>query len=182
MKRDEARTRTFLLRNAGYRLDMELAIPAAMLWHVVYQRSTHDDLTDDQRNFFKSLLPLLAESVGSPFDRAPPALHIELGKCAGWLAFYAFDIPETGRAMATLLIASVRWLNRLIDSGYMQLNPDSSFATAAGMLIDDVNRAAAADTTGLYDKAFPAADKLASRIQTRLESFGLYKGGCNAAN
>lgn len=176
-RRHFAEAIAFVNANQWLLAAIEAAVPACLLWSVVDSIGKHPKATEEERAFCQQLAADLKVAAAEPFAGLAPAAAYK-GMQAAWrLGVYAYDVPDCGRAYGTLFIASVFWLDALLQAEFWQMHEGSAFHRAATALLDDINTKredpAKADT---FDRMEASARKLAARMQSRLESIGLFVG------
>lgn len=168
---------THLNSHRGLLRQIEASIPACLVLGVVRAIAGDERSSWEDKRFSQQLVDRLWAASAEPFDGLPRDEATKAISAAYSIAVYAYDVPDQGRAYGSLFMAAVIWLSRILDTGYLELTEGSSFALAAQDLLEDLDRARQApENTERFAKLEKAADKLATKMQARLESLGLFVG------
>ncbi|WP_395454719.1 hypothetical protein ACHMW5_13555 [Azospirillum melinis] len=172
-----ARAMAYLQANYGRAPQIEASIPACLIWSVARAISDDKRTEPSEKEFVDAIIGVLRLSAMEPFADMQPEEAVKAFNCAYSLAVNSYENPEGGRKYGTMFIASVLWLNSILETEYLVLSPSSSFEHAATALIDDLNKAReSAAHAHKFAKLEKAAEKLSRRMQERFERVGLFGG------
>jgi hypothetical protein len=170
----------FLAGKVGYRPKVEAAIPGTLVLKVVRVCLENPNQEPGEREFFQSLIPLLARSIAESLAGLNDQDYADAINAASWASFYALDCPDGGRASGTLFLSSILWLQQVLENDYLVLAPGSAFDQAADKLIADIGRFERGNAE-IYAKMEGAPRKLARRMQLRFEDLNLFVGAARPA-
>jgi hypothetical protein len=168
MDRRERQLRTALLKFAGHRDRIELALASRMLWQCAHSLAQARDLQPRERAFCDKVLPLLVQTMHEPLDGLAPGRKAEVAVLINGVSDWALGVFE-GRPVPLVFMVIIRWLENLIETEILVLYEDSACADALAAILEALEQC---PEMSALDKS---ATKNGRKLVERLKSLGLYK-------
>lgn len=168
MDRRERQLRTALLMFAGHRDRIELALASRMLWQCAYSIAKAPDLQPTEKTFCEKVIPLLDRTMNEPLDGLAPGRKAEAAVLINGVSDWAL-VGFSGRPVPLVFMVILRWLEKMINDGVLELYEDSTCADALAEILralDECPEMAAMEKS---------AAKQGRKLVERLKSLGLYK-------
>jgi hypothetical protein len=166
--RQERQLRTALLKFAGYRDRIELALAARMLWQCAHSLTHASDIAPRERAFCDKVLPLLVQTMHEPLADLAPGRKAEVAILINGVSDWALG-GFAGRPVPLVFMVIIRWLEKLIGDEVLVLYEDSPCADALAVILQELD--ACPEMIALEKSAAKNGRKLVER----LKSLGLYK-------
>jgi hypothetical protein len=167
MDRRERQLRTALLRFAGHRDRVELALASRMLWQCASSIARTPGIDPRERSFCDEVLPLLVQTMHEPLDDLAPGRKAEAAALINGVSDWALG-GFAGRPVPLVFMVVIRWLEKLIGDGVLVLYEDSPCADALAVILRELD--GCPDMLALEKSAAKNGRKLVER----LKSLGLY--------
>lgn len=170
MNREERQVRTALLLYAADRPRLELIIPAHMLWHCCSSIGASPGSTDVDRAWWDGVRPALQVSCLEPLSGLPE-VRWHTQKAAARLITKMTMAELANRPIITATMAVLRWLEALLAHDVLELTEGTAIDYAVDKVLTEMQRHE--DLAADVDRS---ARKVAIRMHSKLQGFGLYTG------
>ena len=169
MDRKERQLRTGLLRFAGHRAWIELALPSRMLWQCAHSISADPTIAPEEEAFCKAVIPLLDQAMREPLADLSRDRKAEAAILINSVSDWTLQIYQ-GRPVPTVFMIVLRWLEGLVNTGYLVLASGSACDAALDLIFAELGNC---PELAVVNKS---GTKNSHRLLARLQTLNLYSG------